>query len=163
MRVTRRYCVCTVCVLAYLHISQCMNSILHSESAFESIMHPNVRTNLWNHAWGEDTASYTERNCNAVAGIEGRWEDKREARYWAARGGSKSCHVVRFKVKHNHGTVTDLLNWALTENLRVSLSSHAAAVSERSTSLLFSTLCALNPDDWWHACSSSAVAVSGRK
>ena len=135
-----------------------MNSIMHPESAYESIMHPYVQTKLRNHARKEDAALYTKWNRSEVAGIEGHWEDKREARYWAARkgySGSKSCHVVRFKVKHNHGTVTDLLNLAHTENLRVSLSSHAAPVSDRSTSLLFSTLRVWNQDDWWHAGSSS--------
>ena len=89
-----------------------------------------------NHARGENAASYTKWNRSKVAGIKGRQEDKREAHYWAARegrSGSKSRHVVRFTVKHNNGTVTDFLNWAPTENLRVSLSSHAAPVSERST------------------------------
>ena len=110
---------------------------MHPESAYESITHPNAQTNLRNHV-REDATLYTERNHSTVAGIEGRREDKHEACYWAAResrGGSKNCHVVRFKVKHNHG------------NLQVSLSSHAVPVSERSTSLLFSSLSAWNQDN----------------
>ena len=47
-------------------------------------------------ARGEDAASYTERNHSKEAEIEGRREDKREARYWTGRGGSKSRRVMRF-------------------------------------------------------------------
>ena len=78
---------------------------MHPKSAYESITHPNTQTKLQNCAQ-KDAISYTEWNRSKVAGIEGRREDKREA--WAAResrGGSKNHHVVRFKVKHNHGNL----------------------------------------------------------
>ena len=84
-----------------------MNSIVHPESAYESIMHPNVRTNLRNRARGEDAALYTKLYCSKVAGIEGHCEDKCEAHYWAARedrGGNKSrCHEVQCQTQPRHG------------------------------------------------------------
>ena len=78
---------------------------MHPESAYKSIMHPNVRTNLRIRARGEDAASYTKPYCSKVAGILGHCEDKCEAHYWAAceDGNKRRCHEVQCQTQPRHG------------------------------------------------------------